>query len=399
MADPALIFHDPAQRAGTHVLLLGVGDYPWLEGGAKCTTPEQRARAMGMGQLGAPSLSIRAMADWFLDAGGFANPDKPLASLAMLLSEPEPAQFRGTAVPRGTIADVLKAVGAWLMRANKRRDNAVAFAFCGHGLQSGNPVLLCRDYARNPQNRFEGAIDFEQFRIALSTRQPDTQLLLVDACRTPDVETALLGQATPGNGLIGLESLGTRDNAPALQSSHFATSLYTPAWGSDTSPSLFTEALLGALNGGGANQADGWWVTTSRLHAALSTYLARISRDEGISQRPVAQTQEFRITKPSKIIVPLYVGSAEPEIWTQRVTIRACRGTEFSADFPHDPAADANGKGCSFRLSNKPSQDPVDVIYDVSASFEAQSPFADAVCRVIAFPPEVTCDLAVSRRP
>ena len=38
MADPAHIFSDEADRAGAHVPLIGIGDYPWLEGGARCTS-------------------------------------------------------------------------------------------------------------------------------------------------------------------------------------------------------------------------------------------------------------------------------------------------------------------------------------------------------------------------
>jgi Caspase domain len=396
MSDPALVFQSDAAKPGTHVLLIGIGEYPWLLDGAECTTPQQQARALGMGQLGAPPLSIRALADWFLAPHGFANTDKPLASLALLLSEPGDPHYHGHPVPRGTAAEVAAAVSEWLDRANGWRDNALVYGFCGHGVQSGNPVLLCRDYAENPQNRFEGAIDFDEFRIALSTRQPDTQLLLIDACRTPDIELAQLGQKTPGNPLIGLDSLTTRDNAPALQSVHYATSLYTEAWGPHQGPSLFTEALLDALAGGGANQADDWWVTTSRLHAALATYLVRISRDAGISQRPSANTQEFRITKPAKIELPLYVRSADPAVWAQKLTVRASRGSEFSEDYHHDPANGADG--CAFRLANTPSQEPEDVLYEITAEFDAPPKFANALKRVIAYPPEVTCDLQVRPR-
>ena len=407
MADPALLFHEKADRAGTHVLLIGIGDYPWLDGGDKCSTAAHRTNAMGMGQLGAPSFSMRSMADWFLDGGGFNNPDRPLASLAMLLSEPEAATYqhanalpRTKPLPRGTIAEVQAAVTAWIERASGRRDNALVLAFCGHGVQSGNPVLLCRDYGKNVQSRFQGAIDFEQFRIALSTRQPDFQLLFVDACRTPDVDKSQLGQVTPGNPLLDLLSLTTRDNAPAAQSVHFATSLYTSAWGRDDEQSLFSGAVLEALAGGGADQNADWWVTTSRLNAALATYLVRISRDEGISQNPTAQTQHFRISKPGPIAVPLYVSSAEPAIWAETVKISALRGNALQDAFDHqpDPVAAAEFRECALRLVN-PTQRVTDVIYDVQATFPGSSAFIDCVEQIIAYPPEVTCQLQVSKRP
>ena len=396
MPDPALIFSDPADRAGTHVLLIGIGDYPWLEGGAKCTTPARMAAAMGLRQLGAPPLSMREMADWFLD--GFANPDKPLASVALLLSEPEPASYRGQAVPRGAIADVKRAVAAWVTRANARRDNALIFAFCGHGMQSGqNSVLLCRDFARNEQSIYDGAIDFEDFRIALSTRMPDTQLLLIDACRTRDLEIPPLGQATPGDPLIGVASTMPRNNTQALQCVQYATSPNTTAWGPDNGASLFTRALLDSLAGGGADRTQQWWVTTTELQAALATYLPRLARQWDVQQVPGNQSLPFRICKPETIVVPLYVSSNEALIWQEKVTIRAARGTDFTEEIAHDPQAAPDRSECEFRLLN-PSQKPRDVTYDVFARFPPGSPFLDVDDQVIAYPPEAVCELSVSRR-
>ena len=398
MADPAWIFHDKSDRPGTHVLLIGVGDYPWLLGGARCKTPAQAARAMGMGQLGAPTRSMRAMADWFLEPDGFVNPDKPLASLSMLLSEPQAAVYQGKTLPRGTMADVRKAVSNWLTRGGGRRDNALVFAFCGHGVQSGSQVLLCRDYAQDPQHRFGGAIDFKQFSIGLATRLADDQLLLIDACRTPDLETGLLGQAAPGDALISLDDLGLRDGAPTTPSVHFATSLYTEAWGRDDGPSLFTDALLTALSGGGANFNDDWWITTSRLHSALTTYLTRISKKEKINQRPAAETVEFRISKPAKIAMPLYVQSQDPAIWGEKFTVKALRDAGVLLSYAHDPKADATGEKCAFRLLNNPSLDASEVTYEISAQFGKTSDFTSLPKRIVAIPPEAKCDLNVRRR-
>ncbi|HET6523183.1 caspase family protein [Sphingopyxis sp.] len=405
MTDPALIFHDSADRAGMHVLLIGVGDYPWLEDGDQYVPEKHEDNAVGMGQLAAPPVSIRHLADWFLTS--FQNPDRELASVSLLLSEKTPAPFThdrvpgGSAmVPRGEIEEVQDAVDAWIDRASARRDNSLIFGFCGHGLQSGNPVLLCRDYGKVPTSRFRGAINFEQFRIALSTHQPDTQLFLIDACRTPDLENALLGQATPGNGLLDLESLSNRDNAPAMQSVQFATSLFTEAWGRTEGPSLFTEVLLKALKGGAAEHTAEWWVTTSRLHTVLSTYLQRVSLTEGVIQRPAAQSQDFRIAKPGPIEVDLYVNSREPAVWREKVEIEARRGT-FQKKVVHDPPLETDtvtAPSCLMQLVN-PTQRAADVIYNVEARFANGSQFQNCAEDVIAYPPEVVCDLPVSRRP
>ncbi len=402
MADPALLFNDPANRDGTHILLIGVGDYPWLEGGASCTTPERKALAMGLGQLGAPPRSMRALADWYLD--GFENQERPLASLAMLLSEPAPAQYshpklaQPVTVPRGTISDVKKAVSKWIARANKRRGNGVVFGFCGHGVQSGNPVLLCRDYAKDLNNRFGGAIDFANFQIFLSSKQPNTQLLFVDACRTPDAVASQLGSATPGDALLSGDSLTTRDNAPAMQSLHFATSLYSVAWGRNDQPSLFTQALIDAFQGGGADSDADWWITTSRLHSALATYLDRMSREEGVSQRPVAQTQDFKVSKPRSVVIPLYVESADPAIWAESVTIEALREAIMVQKVAHQPPPSPGFTGPGLHVTIQ-GRKPKDVTYDVRASFGPASTFLDCSEQVIAMPPQGICELPVSKRP
>lgn len=402
--DPALLFSDPAHRPGTHVLLIGIGDYPWLEDGESYIVEEHEEGAMGMGQLAAPPISMRKMSEWFL--GSFDNPDRPLASLSLILSEPEitpythPRLLDACEVPRGTVEDVRRAVGAWIKRASTRRDNALVFGFCGHGLQAGNPVLLCRDFGEDTESPFQGAIDFEQFRIALSTRQPDTQLILIDACRVPNFDDAALGQATPGNSLLDPQSLTKRDNAPALQSVQFATSLYTEAWGRNDGPSLFTEALLKALAGGAAEMTADWWVTSSRLHTVLTTYLARASADEGVVQRPAAQLQDFKICKPGPIAVDVYVSSAaEPQIWREKWRIKAMR-KGFEKEFVHLPPAPPNPdfKEWKVELVN-PTQKASDVVYDVQASFGNGSAFADCVESIIAYPPEVSCALPVSKRP
>jgi hypothetical protein len=403
--DPALVFYDSTDRAGTHVLLVGIGNYPWLEGGSEYDPIDHEANAKGMGQLPAPPVSMRRFADWFLDK--FDNADSPLASLSIILSEANATPYQHPSIakrtapqPAGTIDEVSNAVTKWLKRANGRRDNSLIFGFCGHGLHSGNPVLLCRDYGRNDQNPFRGAIDFEQFRIALSTRQPDTQLLLIDACRTPDLETALLGQASPGDALLAVKSLTDRDETPAMQSVHFATSLFTEAWGRNDGPSLFTEALIKALDGGAAEHSAGWWVTTSRLHTVLSTYLQRISAKEGVVQRPVAQTQDFRITKPGPITVDLYVSSLDAAIWQEPLKIQALRGAALAGEVEHKPADNTTTvREPLFLPLVNPSQRAADVRYDIQALFSNGSQFQNCAEEIIAYPPEVDCQLPVSKRP
>ena len=263
-------------------------------------------------------------------------------------------------------------------------------------------MLLCRNYGENGEDAFDGTIDFERFRIGLSTRQPDTQLLLVDACRTPDLDaaaTAALGESIPGRRLLKPMKLSLRDNSPALQSVHFATSLYSQAWGRKNAPSLFSESLIAALAGGGAEEAARWWVTTTRLHAALVTYMARLSRELGIEQRPTADTVPFLISKPGPITVPLYVTSSDPAIWSETVKLRARRADTYQQTFKHAPAnPPVEVKECAMKVVN-PSQEPDDVRYVVAATFGKKSAFTNCKKKINVYPPEATCELPVSKRP
>ena len=96
MPDQALVWEDPTDRPGTHVLLIGIGDYPWLTCGTSFDAEQHGEAAMGMKQLSAPPVSMRKLADWFLDPAdrsGFDNPARQLASISLVLSEATPASY------------------------------------------------------------------------------------------------------------------------------------------------------------------------------------------------------------------------------------------------------------------------------------------------------------------
>src|SRR5512147_609326 len=126
MPDPALVFEEAVNGPGTHVLIIGIGCYPRLLEGAE----EDSAIAEGMGQLDAPPISARKMAQWFLD--NFKNADRPLASLALIISEPAIARFQhpkvaggnGVSLPQGTIDEVCRAIVEWVGRASVHADSS-----------------------------------------------------------------------------------------------------------------------------------------------------------------------------------------------------------------------------------------------------------------------------------
>src|SRR5438034_10565023 len=106
MADPALVYHDKGISPGTHVLIVGVVAYEF--GKNKKEAPV----ATGFRQLTSPPVSARAVADWFITS--FRNQEKPLASVALLISEdaakpyqpPAPAGAAAVNLPEATLQNV-----------------------------------------------------------------------------------------------------------------------------------------------------------------------------------------------------------------------------------------------------------------------------------------------------
>jgi hypothetical protein len=163
MAAPAgLIHHDPGTVPGTHALVIGVGTYPHLQGGQA-----QGQRTDGLGQLSSPPVSARRMTEWLL--GEYHCPDRPLASLALLTSEPRSAPLRnprtGRAhkVARADIDHIPAAVTEWYARGDTSPNNRMIFYFCGHGTAQGEDMaLLARDFSLDARNPLNGALDFRQ---------------------------------------------------------------------------------------------------------------------------------------------------------------------------------------------------------------------------------------------
>src|SRR5450830_1169609 len=173
---------------GTHALVIGVGDYPWLQGGSQQPV---FPRNEGMGQLSSPPLSARAFAEWLMSPDGFRNTDRPLASLDLLISDPTTTQFTppgGTSmqIQRANFVEIQAAVLNWFARGD-HTDDQLIFYFCGHGISTGlMTTLLPEDYGRlqlPPQASLSLAIDFDSLYQGMDSCRARRQLFFIDACR------------------------------------------------------------------------------------------------------------------------------------------------------------------------------------------------------------------------
>lgn len=326
--DPALVHLAPSQSGpGTHVLILGIGYYHHLPGGMGAPLKSEHS----LEQLGSPPLSARALADWFMTE--FDNPEKPLMSLGLVISEPEPARYTNSAtgqtymLPSGNAAEVKASILAWASRASETPDNSTIFYFCGHGVSRGYAeALLLRDYGANAISPFDGAMDLASFKMAMQIMPPDNQVFFIDACRTGTLNTADISHAGLGQRMLQPDNSLRIGRGLAAQSVHYATFEGTSAFGADDSVSLFTHGLLKALRTAGQPRAQGdWWVETFNLQKQIGKVTSRLAARGKATQQPEAhRCSSIYITRlPDEPAIPVYVSCKPSEVMAS--AILTCR--------------------------------------------------------------------------
>jgi hypothetical protein len=295
---------DPA----THAMVIGVGNYPHLNGGTGALTTLDG----GLNQLSSPPESARAIATWLLDE--FNNLDRPLASVSLLISEKDgPQPFSHARLPapftpqEATIANVKPAVRAWKGLGDKNEENLVLFFFCGHGVASGleGMTLLVSDYGKDDHMPMDGAVNFTAFHRGMAQCKASYQCYFVDACRTVDdiaTNTTARGEA------IIQDDLNRPWDSDWNYAILYSTLAGEKAYGRKNKPSFYTEELILGLNGTGANSRNGtgaWRVSTNDLGTAVKRGLSH--RGKKIKP-PMASLVDFEFHElAADPIVPVWV--------------------------------------------------------------------------------------------
>ena len=129
-------------QPGLHALIVGVSQYPSLEGGA---TPV--ADPWGMGQLTSTASTAHMIAEWLK---GALLP-VPLATIRLLLSPAaSEGHLAGIADP-ATLDNVIAEADAWRTDASSNRDSRTFFYFAGHGIQRNKEdAVFCLAGFRRP---------------------------------------------------------------------------------------------------------------------------------------------------------------------------------------------------------------------------------------------------------
>lgn len=310
-------------QAATHVLIVGVGKYPALIGG----TGALYADHGGMGQLTSPPLSVVRLAEWFV--AKYDHPGRPLGSVELLASGASPVNFQhpdggaAQAVDEPTFLAFDAAATAWKQRGDSHSDNLMIFYFCGHGIASSpEQALLMQDFGSEPAKALSSALDLRQFHLGMEQCRARQQAFFVDACRTgnPLLIGGYAGQAlfTPSP---------HRD--PSLPMRHKPV-FYSTVEGSVSQAragqvSLYTEALLEALEGGGADDTDGpWWVATNQLATSIQFIIQQAQIQHGYPLAQVNATDHltnFHLHHlTSEPLVPVSIG-CRPEALNSLATL------------------------------------------------------------------------------
>src|ERR1700738_23120 len=160
MTQRFLIHEQAIAGPATHAIVIGVGNYPHLNGGTGELAPDHD----GMGQLSSPPISARMFADWLIRS--FSHPQKPLSTVALLVSAASTEQFDNPRtnesynIEPATSETLSAAITAWKERGNSNAGNLLIFYFCGHGITEGtDTALLLSDFGSNRQNCLDGALD------------------------------------------------------------------------------------------------------------------------------------------------------------------------------------------------------------------------------------------------
>lgn len=270
MSDPALVYTNSARSAdepGTHLFIIGVGEYEFGKGKPNCTDV-----GGDLNQLSSPPISARAVADWFI--GKYRNSAKPLASVAMLLSESTTREYvvpprssdarhaNRVQVPRANLENVRNATREWLRRLEGNRDHMAVFYFCGHGMSSGDHAALLLDDFGEPGKEFEGAIDLTVLSASMKDCPVIQQVFFLDCCRT-DVDRHYGRRAIVGSRIANVVPFRRGHKLAPQQFVLFPTINGAEAFGERGQVSVFSKSIIDALSFAAADSKTGVWRTTT----------------------------------------------------------------------------------------------------------------------------------------
>ena len=314
LIDRNLLDNQPA----VHVLIVGVGEYPHLQGGAG----KPFANNAGMGQLTSPPISASSFAEWLKK--NFEPFGAELGSIAVLCSgnasfvdDSSNPVYPHTA----NLTNLIQSVYDWYERGNKHEDNQMIFYFCGHGATSGivNSLLLS-NFGENKLDPFgTGAFDADGFMNGMRKCKAKHQLYLFDACRSvPQNYLRDFGSKGGADLIAGSahENLGI-----GQQVCLWASELGLSAFARPGENSVFMDGLLLAMLGSGSLREDdgSWHIQARSLEKGINVFIEGIlGKEEKQFVTPGRLSSSFPIhVLSAPPMVPIKVTSVPANIFTE----------------------------------------------------------------------------------
>lgn len=263
----------------THVLIIGVGGYPFLKDGEK-QKEQSFESAKILGQLTSPPVSAEAFYNTVMKLNAADAWIKPLGSVDVLISpsvENDPALFSGQALERANLNNIKRTYREWKRRCNSHPDNVAIFFFSGHGVEQGEHVLLSEDFGEYPENPWEGSFAFDRTRRSFFTCKANTQLFFIDACRL--INSDMLMTEIPLN---PIDPPGLTATDCLYNLTQKATAPNQGAYGKNNSVSFYTEALIKALEGGALTNENGEWTIATGTLSSKMNYFIKMVSDVGV---------------------------------------------------------------------------------------------------------------------
>ncbi len=263
----------------THVLAIGIGNYPHLLGGDK----KLAAKPLGLKQLESPPVSLKALLDWFLGPAnvpqsvGFANGEAPLGTIHALASARQPVSIdtpNGPIILDRAIKDNIdNAFASWLDAVKRNDSNIGVFYFCGHGVMVSDHYLLAEDFGESLQ-AWAKAFDVSSTIRAVEREINGALYIFLDACREIPRELALSVGANPQSLMsVDLTKKIARKSAVSISATGEGELAFAPPGGE---VSRFSKALLRALSGFSGMKKAGqlaWEVDGETLASAIRKIL------------------------------------------------------------------------------------------------------------------------------
>ena len=218
---------------GTFAIVIGVSQYPHLEGGSAPATGDDSwiREARSLGQLQVSALTAFELFQWLGKSYHYAS--APLAKCWLLLS-PTAAESQQTPtidhhLLKPTLAACRKALKAWYVAIRNlpkqaQHNSRALFFFSGHGLEVTHErqVLLPADYLGGELPDWDDAIATYNLRYGMDSLEIPHRFYFIDACRNDF-------QAIRSKGVSGQKILPEDEALHAYRGIRAAAILYATA--------------------------------------------------------------------------------------------------------------------------------------------------------------------------